>query len=343
MEAAEAAATKEHLDAMLASALCSLAELLTNNAAKAAEGGGGGGEALAAVATECEALLGEAAAVCPGSPEPLQGLASLRKEQGKEEEALALLRQSLALWFRPTPPSDDDDAGDADAGEAAPASGSVAAANLADELGAEAAGAGGVEGSGSEDGAESGSEMDLGDFDDEDDLPSYEFRFETAKLLLELDESVETASQVRLLVLFAPKFPWKRAARLVPDRFDWRARLPVSRAASCRAVRAEMLARRRWHCRCLICTARLGKDERMYPRFRAASRPSEDTVQSMVEFLHPSPPAAHELHPPPHVHCPTDLHHAASGTRPRPHSLPAAPLPAAPSAGAGAAAGGERL
>ncbi len=33
-------------------------------------------------------------------------------------------------------------------------------------------------------------------FSTADDLPSYEFRFETAKLLLELDESVEAASQV---------------------------------------------------------------------------------------------------------------------------------------------------
>ena len=33
-------------------------------------------------------------------------------------------------------------------------------------------------------------------FSPADDLPSYEFRFETAKLLLELDESVEAASQV---------------------------------------------------------------------------------------------------------------------------------------------------
>ena len=38
--------------------------------------------------------------------------------------------------------------------------------------------------------------MDDDDSDNEDDQPSYEFRFEAAKLLLELDDNVETASMV---------------------------------------------------------------------------------------------------------------------------------------------------
>lgn len=45
------------------------------------------------------------------------------------------------------------------------------------------------------DGSDSGSEWE--DEDDEDDgLPSYEFRFECAKMLLELEDTVDTAIQV---------------------------------------------------------------------------------------------------------------------------------------------------
>lgn len=74
------------------------------------------------------------------------------------------------------------------AGEAAPA------AAAADE--AAAAAAAEEEDLGSQDSDEEGGsdmEFEEGSFED---LPSYEFRFETAKLLLELDDSVEAASQV---------------------------------------------------------------------------------------------------------------------------------------------------
>lgn len=50
---------------------------------------------------------------------------------------------------------------------------------------------------GSEDSSsEDDEDMELGEGGSVVDLPSYEFRFETAKLLLELDESVEAASEV---------------------------------------------------------------------------------------------------------------------------------------------------
>ena len=70
-----------------------------------------------------------------------QALASLRVEQGRPDEALALLRQSMQLWWHDT---DDPSAAAHDA----------------------------------------------------DQQPSYEFRFESAKLLLELDETVNTAIEV---------------------------------------------------------------------------------------------------------------------------------------------------
>jgi len=60
------------------------------------------------VSSDAEALLHQARSVDPHSPEPLQALASLRYEQGAAEEALQLLRQSMALWFKPHGGSEDD-------------------------------------------------------------------------------------------------------------------------------------------------------------------------------------------------------------------------------------------
>ena len=110
---------------------------------------------------QVEALLARASSTCSSSPEPGQALASLRYEQGRPEEALGHLRGSMKLWFR--------------AGEEAAADG------------------GAEEG----EGAGAGAAMDLeSDEGDPEDLPSYEFRFECAKLLLELDDSTETAIAV---------------------------------------------------------------------------------------------------------------------------------------------------
>ena len=63
------------------------------------------------VADECDALLRRAAECDPRSAEPLQVMASLRAAQGRTEEALEALRQSIAQVrpsvrrvLRPPPP-----------------------------------------------------------------------------------------------------------------------------------------------------------------------------------------------------------------------------------------------
>lgn len=164
--AEELAEEREGLREAMASALCSLSELLMGAAAEAADDAEDDDRAAAALAdspalAECERLLGEARELHPRSPEPLQALCSLRRLQGREEDALGLLRESLALWYRP-PPEEGDEAG----ANGAPAPQKV--------------------------------EKMEGEGDDDDDAapPSYEFRFEAAKLLIELDETMDTAADV---------------------------------------------------------------------------------------------------------------------------------------------------
>ena len=81
-----------------------------------------------------EEALREARGLAPVSPEPLQALASLRQQQGgRDEEALALLRQSVALWFRPTQDEDgdsEDDDAEEGGGEVRGLAVSTAAASL---------------------------------------------------------------------------------------------------------------------------------------------------------------------------------------------------------------------
>lgn len=166
--AEELAEDRENLREALSSALCSLAELLMGNAADAAddaEDEDGAAAALAAspALVECEKLLGEARELWAKSPEPLQALCSLRKLQGREEDALTLLRQSLELWYRPDTEDVEIEEGEEGAEKKKPT----------EEVDEE-------------------SDMD----EDEMGLPSYEFRFEAAKLLLELDDTMEIAADV---------------------------------------------------------------------------------------------------------------------------------------------------
>lgn len=81
--------------------------------------------ALAGVEGEIESTLNEARGLAPNSPEPLQALASLRQQQGKDEDALQVLRQSMALWFKPAPEeSEEEEEGAAEEGKKAAAGGS---------------------------------------------------------------------------------------------------------------------------------------------------------------------------------------------------------------------------
>lgn len=137
---------EENSDEYLSSALCSLAELLMgliHDALDEAEDDSE--EEVSRLYIEVESLLQEAGSGTSKNPEPLQALCSLRVLQGREEEALVLLKESLQLWWDEVDDNEDND-------------------NEEEK--------------------------------DESILPSYEFRFETAKLLLELDDSTATAADI---------------------------------------------------------------------------------------------------------------------------------------------------
>ncbi|KAG2484624.1 hypothetical protein HYH03_016578 [Edaphochlamys debaryana] len=202
--AAQAAASKEAplLSKALAAAMCSLCEMLMGLAAardqeereRQAEASGqgagacggagpsGGGAGLAAVAEEVEHMLSLASTADPNSPEPGQALASLRYEQGRPAEALEALKRSMALWYTPSAKEGEEED---EEGEGAGGSGRGKKADGDDDEAMEDA-----SGSGSGDGSESGSE------DEDDGSPSYEFRIESAKLLLELEDTTSTAIDV---------------------------------------------------------------------------------------------------------------------------------------------------
>ncbi|BDA44049.1 probable assembly chaperone of rpl4 [Coccomyxa sp. Obi] len=161
----------EELQPRLCAALCCLAETHMGQA-----------EEVLDVAEECEALLLRAARADASSPEPMQVLASLRVEQGRPEEALHCLRQSINLWSPDLLQEDTDE--DAEVTEEMPAEAKVA--NSDPERSQD-------EPELDEDTGRSEQESDE---DEDGDLPTFEFRFETAKLLIELDDKTEAATQV---------------------------------------------------------------------------------------------------------------------------------------------------
>ncbi|KAK9827266.1 hypothetical protein WJX81_005908 [Elliptochloris bilobata] len=117
----------------------------------------------AAAEGECEALLERARRAAPSNPEPLQVLASLRVEQGRPEEALAALPREMGGSGGQMGEGEDESREDA-----------------ADEA----------------DGDDSDGWEEASDGAGADELPSYEFRFEAAKLLLELDSRTDAVAQV---------------------------------------------------------------------------------------------------------------------------------------------------
>lgn len=131
-----AMAGDERAQAQHASACCALAEQILGTADECDD------ETTKAV----EELIQRARDSDPTSAEPLQLLASLKNERGEAEEALKVLKQSIAMW-RTSDMHRDQDA--------------------------------------------DGAEEFMGEFD-----VSFEFRFETAKLLLELDETTEAAIEI---------------------------------------------------------------------------------------------------------------------------------------------------
>lgn len=132
----------------------------------------------------------QAAHVAPDSPEPLQVQASLQYELGDMEGALHLLRESMSKWWPPQHDSHNNVAEENAIHEAstqdAPMSGD-AASSVAPQ----------IQGHEQNDGS-----MATPPGQGSSSMPSYEFRVESCKLLLELDDSTE----VVLEVLFSSDF-----------------------------------------------------------------------------------------------------------------------------------------
>jgi predicted Zn-dependent protease len=122
-----------------ASACCALAEQILGTSDECDE----------EMSAQVEELINRARASDPSSAEPLQLLASLRNEQGKADDALVILKESIAMWRK---------------------GGSMHRRDVDDENVAE-------------------------EFQHEFDV-TFEFRFETAKLLLELDTTTDLAIQI---------------------------------------------------------------------------------------------------------------------------------------------------
>eukprot|EP00892_Ulva_mutabilis_P010932 jgi/Ulvmu1/8210/UM041_0019.1 len=155
------------ISATLSSAMCSLAELRISRA-----------DDLAAASSDCISLLEQASQVAPANPEPLQVRASLQYELGDITGALRLLRESMSKWWLP------QHVGDTEAGEGAHASAHPVA-------GGGSAAQSAVHGVHSQQNREADPPEDCSLC-----TPSYEFRVECCKLLLELDDSTEVVLEV---------------------------------------------------------------------------------------------------------------------------------------------------
>jgi len=173
--------------AALAAGLCAIAEAVLAHAGPD-EGG-----------AEVEALFSRAAALDPASPEPWQGLASLRVEQGRAEEGRAALASATSKWLpnlratmealkaeQGSSSSDDEEeetGGGGGRGAAAAARAAAAVAEIEARTGAAGGGAA----------AAAADPLPPGPSYDPALLPPFEVRFEAAKLMLELEDSTDGA------------------------------------------------------------------------------------------------------------------------------------------------------
>ncbi|KDD75572.1 hypothetical protein H632_c612p0, partial [Helicosporidium sp. ATCC 50920] len=198
LETVSSADVLEHImehRSMLSSALCALAEHVMTTLADAEQEGAAVDEAAwAAVEARVEPLLIEAQRLDEESPEPGQAEAVLHFHQGRSDRAYEALVKSLSLWFRPQGVWEEEEE-DEEAEEEEDAS---------DDSSSEEDGDPAAFGNGSAPAPEyhlrTRKALGLDDESEDEDepscLPSFEFRFEAAKLLLSLGRDLEAAVEI---------------------------------------------------------------------------------------------------------------------------------------------------
>lgn len=151
----------------LSSALCALAEIHLDETAYYDESGESGDQEKHDAAAE--ELLQRAICLAPHSAEPLQVLASLKLTEGKEDEAQVLMQKSLTKW-RSTEMKTNSNKKDIND-------------NAVDNANCDAM-EGGVD----------RTTQSISQVPNDQSFPSLEFRFTSAKLLLEMQEQEEAIS-----------------------------------------------------------------------------------------------------------------------------------------------------